>query len=218
MGSTVKVYGMTMSTATARVLTALEEKEASYELVLVNLKTGEHKQPDHLARNPFGQVPAFEDGSLMLFESRAVARYVAKKYDSGTDLLRSGEAEEAALVDVWFDVEANHFDPPTSAISFQYIIVPIFFGGVPDEKVVEENAAKLEKVLDVYEERLSKSKYLAGDSFSLADLSHLPYTYNLMKTPKASLITSRPHVNAWWEAISSRPSFQKVAAGMTLGG
>ncbi|KAK1319490.1 putative glutathione S-transferase GSTF1 [Acorus calamus] len=180
---------MPMSTATARVLMTLEEKEASYELVLVNIPNGEHKHPDHLARNPFGQIPAFEDGSLMLFESRAVARYVAKKYDSGTDLLRSGNAEEAALVDVWLDVEANHFNPPIYSISYQY--------------VVEENTAKLEKVLDVYEERLSKSKYLAGDFFSLADLSHFPFIRRLLTTPKATLITSRPHVNAWW-----RPSLR----------
>ncbi|KAK1280032.1 putative glutathione S-transferase GSTF1 [Acorus gramineus] len=217
MGSAVKVYGMPQSIATARVLAALEEKEASYELVFVNLLIGEHKQPAHLARNPFGQLPAFEDGNLMLFESRAVARYVAKKYDSGTDLLRSGDAEEAALVDVWLDVEANHFDPPIAVISYQYVVLPIF-GGVTDEKVVEENAAKLEKVLDVYEERLSKSKYLAGDFFSLADLSHFPYIHRFMLTPKATLITSRPHVNAWWEAISSRPAVKKVAAGLTLGG
>ncbi|KAK1278062.1 hypothetical protein QJS04_geneDACA007316 [Acorus gramineus] len=39
----------------------------------------------------------------------------------------------------------------------------------------------------------------------------------LEKTPKASLITSRPHVNAWWKAISSRPAVKKVAAGMILG-
>ncbi|KAK1280038.1 putative glutathione S-transferase GSTF1 [Acorus gramineus] len=217
MGGIVKVYGMPMSTATSRVLMTLEEKEASYELVLVNILNGEHKHPDHLARNPFGQIPAFEDGSLMLFESRAVARYVAKKYESGTDLLRSGNLEEAALVDVWLDVEANHFNAPIYAISYQYVIVPRLFGGAPDEKVVEENTAKLEKVLDVYEERLSKSKYLAGDFFSLADLSHFPYIHRLLRTPKATLITSRPHVNAWWEAISSRPAYKKVAAGITFG-
>ncbi|KAK1294078.1 putative glutathione S-transferase GSTF1 [Acorus calamus] len=212
----VKVFGLALSTCTARVLTALEEKGASYEVVNVNLQIGEHKQPTYLARNPFGQIPALEDGSLTIFESRAMARYVAKKYSSGTDLLRSGNPGEAAHVDVWLEAEAQHFNPPISTIVYHLVIVPIF-GGVADEKVVEENTAKLEKVLDVYEERLSKSKYLAGDFFSLADLSHFPYTYYLMKTPKASLVTSRPHLKAWWEAVSSRPAFKKVAAGMTLG-
>nr|GMD70406.1 glutathione S-transferase F11 [Ipomoea batatas] len=47
-------------------------------------------------------------------------------------------------------------------------------GQPSDMSVVKKCAEKLGKVLDVYEERLSKSKYLAGDFFSLADLSHIP--------------------------------------------
>ncbi|TYI93358.1 hypothetical protein E1A91_D02G132100v1 [Gossypium mustelinum] len=45
-----------------------------------------------------------------------------------------------------------------------------------DENLIKESEEKLGKVLDIYEERLSKNKYLAGDFFSLADLSHLPFT------------------------------------------
>ncbi|KAF5940658.1 hypothetical protein HYC85_021825 [Camellia sinensis] len=49
-----------------------------------------------------------------------------------------------------------------------------------DEKLIQESEEKLGKVLDIYEDRLSKSKYLAGDFFSLADLSHLPFTQYLV--------------------------------------
>ncbi|KAI6673244.1 hypothetical protein NL676_001150 [Syzygium grande] len=70
---------------------------------------------------------------------------------------------------------------------------------------------KLRKVLDVYEERLSKSKYLAGDFFSLADLSHLPFTQYLVgKMGKEYLVRDRKNVSAWWDDISSRPSWKKV--------
>ncbi|KAK1319489.1 Glutathione S-transferase F13 [Acorus calamus] len=55
--------------------------------------------------------------------------------------------------------------------------------------------------LYVYERRLSKRKYLAEDFFI---------------SPKATLITSHSHVKAWWEDVSSRPVFKKVAVGMTL--
>ncbi|KAH7433031.1 hypothetical protein KP509_07G051100 [Ceratopteris richardii] len=84
-------------------------------------------------------------------------------------------------------------------------------GGTPNMDVVNENLAKLEKVLDIYEEHLSKSEYLAGDFFSLADLSHIPYTHYLINiAKKGDVITSRKHVNEWWQKISSRPSWQKV--------
>ncbi|KAM3399963.1 hypothetical protein ACQJBY_005065 [Aegilops geniculata] len=63
----VKVYGLPMNGSVARVLACLEEVGAEYEVVAVDLHTGEHKRPAHLARNPFGQVPAFQDGDLVLF-------------------------------------------------------------------------------------------------------------------------------------------------------
>ncbi|XP_010269471.1 PREDICTED: glutathione S-transferase F13-like [Nelumbo nucifera] len=213
----VKLLGLPMSTCTARVLACLHEKGIDFELVPVNLPAGEHKQPPFLSKNPFGQIPALDDGDLTLFESRAITKYLAtKRNDVGPDLLRLGDAKEAAFVNVWLEVEAHQYSPPISALVYQRVVLPVF-GGTPDEKVIEANAEKLGKILDVYEERLSKSKYLAGDFYSLADLHHLPYTYYLTKTPEAKLIYSRPHVKAWWEDISSRPAFKKVAEGMVLG-
>ncbi|XP_077225497.1 glutathione S-transferase F13-like [Tasmannia lanceolata] len=212
----LKVYGIPMSTCTARVLSSIYEKEADFQIVPVNLQAGEHKQPSYLAtKNPFGQIPALEDGDLTLSESRAITKYVATKYDKGTDLLRLGNLKESAMVGVWLEVEAQTYNPPISVIVYQLVILPKF-GGTPKEEVIKTNEEKLAKVLDVYEERLSKSKYLAGDFYSLADLHHVPYTYYMMKTPKASLINSRPHVKAWWEDIMSRPAIKKATEGMTL--
>lgn len=142
---------------------------------------------------------------------------MTKYKEVGPNLLRLDNIKESAMVDVWLEVESQNFNPPISIIVYQILVRPKF-GGTADEKLVEANVEKLEKVLDVYEERLSKSKFLAGDFYSLADLNHIPYTYYLLKTSKASLITSRPHVKAWWENITSRPAFNKVAEGMSLGG
>ncbi|KAL5700427.1 glutathione transferase [Ranunculus cassubicifolius] len=144
-------------------------------------------------------------------ESRAITRYIATKHkDKCEDLLRLDNLKEAAVVNVWMEVEAHQYGPPIAAIVYQRMVVPMFFGGAPDEKIIETN------------EKLSKTKYLAGEFFSLADLHHLPYTpsvrvcysFYFMKTPEAKMIESRAHVKAWWEDISSRPAFQKVADGM----
>eukprot|EP00262_Sarcandra_glabra_P017263 TRINITY_DN584_c0_g1_i1.p1 TRINITY_DN584_c0_g1~~TRINITY_DN584_c0_g1_i1.p1 ORF type:complete len:232 (+),score=20.79 TRINITY_DN584_c0_g1_i1:52-696(+) len=212
----LKLHGIPMSTCTARVLACLYEKETEFELVQVNLAAGEHKQPRFLAKNPFGQIPALDDGDLTLFESRAITKYVAYKYkEKGTDLLRMHSFVEAALVNVWLEVESQSYNPPISAIVYQTVILP-HYGGTPNEEIIETNVEKFCKVLDVYEDRLSKCKYLAGDFFSLADLHHLSYTYYMMKTPHADLINSRPHVKKWWDDISSRPASKKVIEGMTL--
>ncbi|GLT42479.1 hypothetical protein SLA2020_164750 [Shorea laevis] len=215
---TIKLHGAPMSTCTANVLTCLHEKGIDFEFVPVNLLDGEQKQPSFIAKNPFGLVPALEDGDFTIFESRAITSYLAEKFkDSGCDLNRHGNIKESAMVKVWMEVESQQYNPAISPIFSQYFIVPRR-GGTPDQAIIDENSGKLGKLLDMYEQRLSGNKYLAGDFFSLADLHHLGRTFYFMKTPCARLINERPHVKAWWEDISSRPAFKKVAPGMTLGG
>jgi glutathione S-transferase len=84
-------------------------------------------------------------------------------------------------------------------------------GRATDMAVVEQNQAKLAKVLDVYEQRLAESQYFAGDEFTLADLVHMPNTEILTsKTETAGLITERKNLSRWWDEISGRPSWKKV--------
>lgn len=210
----IKVHGHHFSTATGMVLCCLNEKQVEYDFVLVDLPTGAHKKPQYLALNPFGVVPTIQDDDLTLFESRAIVKYLAKKFKGqGTELLGNTLAEQA-LVDQWCEVQGHSFYPPASTILFQTVLFPLR-GGTTDEAVVEINIGKLNQVLDIYEERLSKSKYLAGDFFSLADLQHLPWTqYLVTACKKGDLISSRKHVSAWWEDISSRPAWKKVAEKM----
>ncbi|KAI3961228.1 hypothetical protein MKX01_035814 [Papaver californicum] len=212
----VKLYGIPTSTCTTHAMICLHEKEVEFELVPVDIYTGEHKQPSYLSKNPFGQVPLLEDDDVTLFESRAITRYVSEKYEkTGIDLLRKANIKEAALVNQWIDIESQHYNTVILPIIYE-IFVSLITGQSPDKTVIDANVEKLGKVLDIYEDRLSNNKYLAGDFYSLADLHHLSYTYYMMKTEWASLINSRPHVKAWWEDISSRPAFIKVAQGMTF--
>ncbi|KAJ3669278.1 hypothetical protein LUZ60_011228 [Juncus effusus] len=210
----MKLYGAGMSTCTVRVLVALEEVGAEYELVPINFQIAEHKSPAHLARNPFGQIPALEDGDLTLFESRAISRYVARKHKSKADLLKESSLVEASMVDMWLEVEAQQYNPVISPIVYQGVILPKMMGGKGDQAVIDASLEKFKKVLEIYENRLSKSKYLAGDFFSLADLSHFPYTQYFMTTPCASVIENYPHFKAWWEDMCARPAFKKVLSGM----
>jgi len=118
--------------------------------------------------------------------------------------------EEKGLVEQWLEVEAHNFHPPLYNLVINVLFAPLT-GAPSDQKVIEESDKKLEKVLDVYEERLSNSKYLAGDFFSLADLSHLPFGHYLVnQTGRGNLVRERKHVSAWWDDISNRPSWKKV--------
>ncbi|KAL0371432.1 UNVERIFIED_CONTAM: Glutathione S-transferase, partial [Sesamum angustifolium] len=205
------VHGHPVSSAVQRVLLCLEEKHLEYQFVLLDMPNGQHKKEPFILINPFGQVPAFEDGDLKLFESRAVNQYIAHAYaDKGNPLIYQ-DPKKMAIVSLWMEVEAHKYDPPATKLTWELIIKPLM-GMSTDDTVVEEQEVQLAKVLDVYEARLAQSKYLGGDSFSLADLHHLPTMNYLMGTRVKAVFDAYPHVSSWYADISARPAWQKVVA------
>lgn len=143
-------------------------------------------------------------------ESRAIVKYYANKYAAkGPDLL-GATLEEKAMVDQWIEIEAHNFNDLVYTLVLQLLVLPRM-GKRSNLDVVHTCEEKLEKVMDVYEERLSKRSYLAGNSFSLADLSHLPGIRFLIDEAKMEhLVTERKNVCAWWKDISSRPAWKKL--------
>jgi glutathione S-transferase len=104
---------------------------------------------------------------------------------------------EKALVSQWLEVESQNYNPCAKKIVFECVFAQILEARPTNEAVVKEQLEKLEKILDVYEAQLTRHKYLAGDFFSLADLTHIPGTNNLINiAKKGELFTSRKHLNA----------------------
>uniref|UniRef100_M4CJQ0 glutathione transferase n=2 Tax=Brassica campestris TaxID=3711 RepID=M4CJQ0_BRACM len=193
-----------------RVLATLYEKGLDFELVPVDMKAGAHKQEPLISLNPFGQIPALLDGDLTLFESRAITEYIADEYNNkGEKLLCQSCKKLKAITKVWLQVEGQQFDPIASKLAFERVFKGML-GMTTDPATVEDLEAKLVKVLDIYEARLSKSPILAGDCFTLADLHHLPIIYYLMGTDSKKLFESRPKVSEWIKKITARPSWVKV--------
>ena len=107
------------------------------------------------------------------------------------------------------EAEAHQFEPVASKLAWELVYKPMF--KIPtDQAIVDENEAKLGKVLDVYEKRLSQSKYLAGDCFTLADMHHLPTLQCVLGTTAKKVFDSHPHVTAWAADITARPAWKKV--------
>lgn len=116
---------------------------------------------------------------------------------------------EKASIDQWLEAEGQSFNPPSSVLVFQLAFAPRM-KIKQDEKLIKQNEAKLASVLDVYDKRLGESRYLAGDDFTLADLSHLPNAQYLNGTDVGELFKSRKNVERWWDEISRRESWKKV--------
>ncbi|KAK6937410.1 Glutathione S-transferase, C-terminal [Dillenia turbinata] len=206
-----KLYGNLNSPATLKVMSCLFEHDLEFEFVSVDLAAGENRKKEFLAMNPFGQVPVYQDGDIIQFESRAILRSMAHEHAhsmNGRELI-CFDSRMQAIVANWIDVEDHKFEPPACQLAIEYLVKPKK-ELEPDQAVVDEAQAKLAKVLDVYEGQLAKHKYIAMDKYTIADVLHLPNLQNLMNTPSRRLIESRPHVRAWCAEILARPTWVKV--------
>jgi glutathione S-transferase len=179
---------------------------ATRRLQTVDLRKGEHKQPAHLARQPFGQIPALVDSDLTMYESRAIARYVN---DTRGGKLTPADPEKRAIMEQWISLEQGTITPEISGIVAQRFFAPMF-GGQTDEAAIAQHVAKAKQGLDVMDAHLAKNQYLAGDQFTLADAFFMPYFALALHTPEAPLLSGRPNIDAWWKRVSARPSWTKA--------
>ncbi|XP_013613763.1 PREDICTED: LOW QUALITY PROTEIN: glutathione S-transferase F14 [Brassica oleracea var. oleracea] len=203
-----------LTTNNSAAMFGLHEKGLDFELVFVDWIAGEAKTKAFLTNlNPFGRVQILEDGDLKLFESKAITRYLAEQYkDGGTDLL-SNDPKERAIVWMWMEIDTNQFFFLFASTLIGELNIKPFQGLATDFTLVQKNKEKLSEVLNIYEARLGKSSYLAGESFTLADLRHLPpirYMLKMEEKGVKDLIYSRPNATAWVEKMKSRSAWLKT--------
>ena len=101
----IKLYGNPMSTCTRKVLCTLHETGTPFEFVTLDFGKAEHKAAAHLARQPFGQVPAIDDDGFALYESRAMIRYID---DKAGHKLSSSDIKTRAVMEEFISVETSN--------------------------------------------------------------------------------------------------------------
>ncbi|KAG1721322.1 glutathione S-transferase [Suillus occidentalis] len=208
----VKLYGYPLSTCTRLVALICKEKNIPYEYINIDLAKGEQNTPAFTANQPFGQVPYIDDDGFILYESRAIARYLIKKYpNQGTPLIPSDPKSEA-LFEQAASIEAFNFTAFVTPIVVEKVLQPRL-GLQTNEERVSELLGLLQSNLNAYNVILGKQKYLAGDSVTLADLSHLPHGTVFYGAGFHNLFESRPNLARWWKDISNRPAWLAVKDG-----
>jgi glutathione S-transferase len=205
------IYGTDMSTYVRTARMALEEKPAQYELVDVSVVKGEVKQPAHLARNPFGTVPAFEHDGMKIYGTSAIIRYIDQVFP-GAKLTPDDPRERARMNQIISIIDYHGYDSMIWQCAVQRLL-PDLVGGT-DEKVIAAATPKIELVLQEIERIKGGSKFLAGDQVSLADLYVAPVLAYLVLTPEARLLAARKGLTAWWESMGQRSSFKKTAPNL----
>ena len=180
----------------ARIL--LEELGAPYDVHVLNMKAGEQRQPDYLAINPLGKVPAIRHGDALVTEQVAVTIYLADLFPQAGLTPALNDPRRGPYLR-WIAYYGSSFEPA---------VVDHFMKREP-APIALSPYASYDTVLDTLEAQLAKGPYLFGDEITAADILW-GIAFNWTMT--FGIVPKRDAFVRHAERITSRPAYQRVTA------
>ncbi|ETI28233.1 hypothetical protein G647_00682 [Cladophialophora carrionii CBS 160.54] len=232
----LKLYASPLSWNCLRPELVLAEKGATDVVrIPADLIRGTHKTAGFVEKSLFGKVPLLEDDSvggigdgaagLVLFESRAISRYLCEKYAGvGPRLIPpfAGEGQDSdhdrtralasrAIWEMRLAVEPIEFDVHVTPVISEMIIAPAL-GKPSDEAVLARHRPKLDNCLDVLDKALATMPFMGGEEFSLVDIVYMPCI--CVGSKCVDVFSGRPNLAHWWERVSAREGWKKAVKPM----
>lgn len=179
-------------------LALLEELGADYDLHRLDLKAGTQRQPEYLAINPMGKVPAIRHGDTLITEQPAVMLYLADLYP------------QAALA-----------PPIGDPLRGPYLRWMVFYGSCFEPAVIDRSLQReparpstspygtWDDVLGTLVDQLTPGPWLLGERFTAADVL---WGTALRWTTMFKLVPELPPIMAYVERVAARPAVQRAAA------
>jgi len=199
------VHGVPGSPYVRAALLTLEEKGAEYTLAAMQL--GTLKQEPHLSRHPFGRIPAFEHDGWMLYETRAIMRYVDAVVPGPR--LQPEQPRAAARMEQVMNITDWYLMPQVSrTITFNRVVAPRF-GRPTDEEAVARAIPEARHCIGEIAGLLDDHPWMAGEAVSLADLLLAPHLSMLAQAPEgAQILREHENLSGWLARIEARRSMQ----------
>ena len=170
----------------------------------------DNKTPQFLTKSPLGRVPVLETASGSIFESNAIARFIARMRPDQE--LCGVSFFDSAVVDSWVDFCAHEIELP-ACLWFYPVLGYIPFNAAATGKAKED----LARALGVLEKHLADKTYLVGHKISLADIavvSALVYPFKFVADGKYR--GAFPNVMRWFTTCVNQPSFEAVVGTVVL--
>jgi glutathione S-transferase len=197
----MKIYGDAKSGNCYKVQLVCSVLDIDHEWIDVDILAGDTRTDEFLQKNPNGKIPLLEiEEGVALAESNAIINFLA----AGTPLYPSDPLSQARVLQWQFFEQYSH-EP--------YIAVARFINkylGQPEERK-EEYASKQaggHKALQVMEQQLSITPYIAAQSITAADISLFAYTH--VAHEGGFELGGYPAVQAWLDRVASQPGFKKM--------
>jgi glutathione S-transferase len=202
------LYHLPLSPTSRKIRILLQEKALDFTLKLE--KTWE-RRPEFLALNPSGEVPVLiEPDGTVLAESTAIAEYVDEVYRERLLLgINPVDRAEVRRLVAWFDVKMNH--EVTENLVGEKLMKRLLAVGQPNSAAIRAGKANIGYHLDYIGYLIERRRWLAGDHFSLADITaaaHLSAIDYLGDVPW----DEHEPAKEWYARVKSRPSFRPILA------
>jgi glutathione S-transferase len=180
-----------------RVRWALEEVGQPYEVRLVSF--GAMKEPAHRALHPFGQIPTYEEGDLVLFESGAIVFHIAERHAG----LLPGEANARARAITWMFAAINTVEPPILDLTTAKLVE----GDKPwCEQRLPLVRDRIRVRLDDLAVRLGDAEWL-DNAFSAGDLMMVAV---LLRLRMSGILDAYPNLSAYVARGEARPAYKRA--------
>jgi glutathione S-transferase len=186
-----------------------EEKGAPYEVVA--LGPDGSKSPAHLARHPFGRVPALTHGDFTLYETQAILRYIDRVLP-GPSLTPAEPRVEARMNQLCGITDWYVMPHVTMGIAFERLVAPRL-GRPTDEAKVAVSLSHAKLCIAEIARLLGSAPFMTGDEISLADLHLAPHLAFFALAPEAKIMLE-PYTSltAWIARMNARPSLCNATA------
>jgi glutathione S-transferase len=200
----VEIIGFAPSTYVRTARMVCEEKAIPYDL-----NPAPPHSPEVAAIHPFGKIPVMRHGDFELCESKAIATYLDLVFP-GPKLIPT-DPRHAALTEQWVSLVNTRMDSTMVRTYLFAYIFPKTADGQPDRKAIDAVTPALKEELGFLDRAVAKGGYLAGDSFTYADINVMPILFYLQKFPEAAAaIAAAKPLAAYYERLAARPSFQNT--------
>jgi glutathione S-transferase len=197
----IQLYGNLRSRAT-RCLWMLGETGQPYQLIEKSTRADDLQTAEYARLNPNARIPTLVDGDVTLWESMAINIYLAQRYDGPLHLAGPKELGLTAQWSFWAVLEMEQL---LLALLEHRATLPEF---ARDPSQVERSELLLRKPLGVLNDRLTGREYLAGDSFTVADLNVASIlAWGRMARLNLSACSE---VARWLDACMARPAYRRV--------
>ncbi|XP_002130701.2 glutathione S-transferase 1-like [Ciona intestinalis] len=199
----IELYFSPPSPPCRSVLMTLNALGLEYEIVQVDIFVGAHLEPDYLAINPRGKVPALHDGEYKISESAAIACYLCNKYEKDSENRLYPTCPQArGKVDQLLYAFENVYD-----VGLSYMNVPgVVFGNT---LIAHEKLDEWKKCIRLVETFLEDKKFLASDNVTLADFFGCAI-FLFLEVGLDFDFSEYPKVKAWLARVKGLEYFSKT--------